>query len=182
MSACARPSRSRARTWELGAAPKRAVLDFDAALIEAFSRKQGAKGTFKKGFGHHPLLWYVDGTREGSRRTDRGATSPDRPSRRVGASAHARQERGPRSHDALPARPPAGVRPVRQEGRAWLAAQQLAVTEDETVARCLRQIDFLGAEIAAIDAKLAEFALASTDVKRLMTMHPDRGDRRYPPL
>ena len=40
------------------------VLDFDATLIEAFSRKQGATGTFKKGFGHHPLLCYLDGSRE----------------------------------------------------------------------------------------------------------------------
>lgn len=57
-----------------------------------------------------------------------------------------------------------------KKGRAWLAAQQLPVTEEETVAGCLRQVDFLGAEIAAIDAKLAEFALASTDAKRLMTI------------
>jgi hypothetical protein len=55
---------ARSRAWELGAAPKRVVLDFDATLIEAFSRKQGAKGTFKKGFGHHPLLCYLDGSRE----------------------------------------------------------------------------------------------------------------------
>jgi len=41
---------SRERAWALGAAPKRVVLDFDATLLEAFSRKQGAKGTFKKGF------------------------------------------------------------------------------------------------------------------------------------
>jgi hypothetical protein len=40
------------------------VLNFDATLVGAFSRKQGATGTFKGGFGHHPLLCYLDGSRE----------------------------------------------------------------------------------------------------------------------
>jgi hypothetical protein len=40
------------------------VLDFDATLVGAFSRKQGAAGTFKGGFGHHPLLCYLDGSKE----------------------------------------------------------------------------------------------------------------------
>lgn len=55
---------ARERAWELGAAPKQVVMDFDATLLEAFSRKQGAAGTFKKAFGHHPLLCYLDGSRE----------------------------------------------------------------------------------------------------------------------
>jgi hypothetical protein len=55
---------ARSRAWALGAAPKLVVLDFDATLLEAFSRKQRAAGTFKKGFGHHPLLCYLDGSRE----------------------------------------------------------------------------------------------------------------------
>jgi Transposase DDE domain group 1 len=49
---------------ELGGAPKQVVMDFDATLLDAFSRKAGAAGTFKKGFGHHPLLCYLDGSRE----------------------------------------------------------------------------------------------------------------------
>jgi hypothetical protein len=55
---------ARERAWALGAAPELVVLDFDATLLEAFSRKQRAAGTFKKGFGHHPLLCYLDGSRE----------------------------------------------------------------------------------------------------------------------
>ena len=56
---------ARARAWELGARQAGPiVVDFDATLLEAFSRKQHAAGTFKKGFGHHPLLCYLDGTRE----------------------------------------------------------------------------------------------------------------------
>lgn len=57
-----------------------------------------------------------------------------------------------------------------KKGRAWLAEQQLPLAEQETVAGCLRQIDFLAAEIAAIDAKLAEFALARPEARRLMTI------------
>ena len=56
------------------------------------------------------------------------------------------------------------------EGRAWLAEQQLGGEEAETVAGCLRQIDFLDAEIKALDAKLAEWAIASKEAKRLMTI------------
>jgi hypothetical protein len=55
---------ARERAWELGAAPQQVVLDFDATLLAAFSRKQGAAGTFKGGFGHHPLLCYLDASRE----------------------------------------------------------------------------------------------------------------------
>jgi transposase len=57
-----------------------------------------------------------------------------------------------------------------KKGRAWLATQQLPAAEAETVEGCLRQVDFLGAEIAAIDAKLAQFALTSPQAKRLMTI------------
>lgn len=56
------------------------------------------------------------------------------------------------------------------KGRAWLESQTLAPAEGETVSGCLRQIDFLDAEIAMIDAKLATLALASPDTRRLMTI------------
>jgi transposase len=42
--------------------------------------------------------------------------------------------------------------------------------ERETVEACLRQIDFLAAEIAVIDRALAELALASEQMRRLMTL------------
>lgn len=56
------------------------------------------------------------------------------------------------------------------KGRSWLAQQQLPPAEQETVAGCLRQIDFLNAEIALIDAKLAALALESPEARRLMTI------------
>lgn len=55
-------------------------------------------------------------------------------------------------------------------GRAWLARQDLPAAEVETVAGCLRQIDFLGEEIEAIDARLCEWVSASPQAKRLMTI------------
>ena len=55
-------------------------------------------------------------------------------------------------------------------GRAWLAGHELAEEEQETVEGCLRQIDFLDAEIALVDGKVAQFVLGSADAQRLMTI------------
>ncbi len=57
-----------------------------------------------------------------------------------------------------------------KEGRAWLGEQELGTEEQETVAGCLRQIDFLDGEVAAIDQKLAQWAAGSRDVRRLMSI------------
>lgn len=57
-----------------------------------------------------------------------------------------------------------------KKGRAWLAEQQLGEEEAETITGCLREIGFLDAEITAIDRKLAESAIGSEDVKRLMSI------------
>jgi hypothetical protein len=61
-----RAARARARenAWDAGAAPARIVIDIDATLISAHSEKDGAAGTFKRGFGFHPLLAYLDESRE----------------------------------------------------------------------------------------------------------------------
>jgi len=47
---------ARARAWRLGEAPRRLILDFDATLLTAYSEKEDAAGTYKRGFGFHPLL------------------------------------------------------------------------------------------------------------------------------
>jgi hypothetical protein len=57
-------ARARAAAWDAGAAPERIVIDIDATLITAHSEKDGAAGTFKRGFGFHPLLAYLDESRE----------------------------------------------------------------------------------------------------------------------
>jgi Transposase DDE domain group 1 len=61
-----RAARARARenAWNAGAAPAQVVIDVDATLITAHSEKDGAAGTFRGGFGFHPLLAYLDGSRE----------------------------------------------------------------------------------------------------------------------
>jgi transposase len=55
-------------------------------------------------------------------------------------------------------------------GRAWLAALELPDDERDTVAACLRHVDFLDAEVAALDRAIAEQALQSPEVLRLMTV------------
>ena len=40
------------------------MIDIDATLTACCSEKEEAKGNFKGGFGHHPLLCYLDDTGE----------------------------------------------------------------------------------------------------------------------
>jgi transposase len=56
------------------------------------------------------------------------------------------------------------------KGRQWLAEQQLAICERETVDAGLRQVDFLDTEIAAVDQLVAADALGWPEIKRLMTV------------
>ncbi len=60
---------ARARAWQLGGTPSQPqhadgrqllVLDPDATLVTAHSEKESAARTWKKGFGFHPLLAYLD--------------------------------------------------------------------------------------------------------------------------
>ena len=55
---------ARARAWGLGQSPRRLILDIDATLATAHSEKEGAAGTYKGGFGFHPLLCLEAGTGE----------------------------------------------------------------------------------------------------------------------
>lgn len=49
-------ARARARAWELGAAPGRVIVDFDATPIVVHSEKEQAAGHYKGGFGFNPLI------------------------------------------------------------------------------------------------------------------------------
>ena len=85
--------------------------------------------------------------------------------------ADAGKERDPRGADAQPA----GAPPVRdlfgvKGRRSGLAGLELPVEERETVDGCLRQIDFLDAEIAAVERVIARQALDSAEIRRLMTV------------
>jgi Transposase DDE domain group 1 len=57
-------ARARERVWQLAGAPSRLTIDLDATLIGSHSEKEGAAGTFKGGFGFHPMLAYGDETGE----------------------------------------------------------------------------------------------------------------------
>ena len=51
------------RAWAAGAGPdlsEELWLHFDATLLTAHSDKENAAPTWKKGFGFHPLLRYLD--------------------------------------------------------------------------------------------------------------------------
>jgi hypothetical protein len=56
-------AQARERAWAAGAAPDLAaglVMDFDATITIAHSEKQNAAATWKKTFGFHPLLCFLD--------------------------------------------------------------------------------------------------------------------------
>jgi hypothetical protein len=54
----------RARVWKRGGAPKEIVLDIDATLVNSHSEKEKATPNFKRGFGFHPVLCYLEETDE----------------------------------------------------------------------------------------------------------------------
>jgi Transposase DDE domain group 1 len=51
---------ARSQAWKLGARPRQIVLDVDATLTASSSDKEHAAGNFKGGYGHHPLLCYLE--------------------------------------------------------------------------------------------------------------------------
>ena len=63
-SAQAARAASRARVWAAGLAPTKLTLDFDASLVNVHSEKELAAPTYKRGFGYHPLMVFLDETNE----------------------------------------------------------------------------------------------------------------------
>jgi hypothetical protein len=57
-------ARARAHVWELAGAPELLDVDLDATLVGSHSEKEGTAGTFKGGYGFHPMLAYADQTGE----------------------------------------------------------------------------------------------------------------------
>ena len=55
---------ARAIAWAAGMAPEAVTLDVDATLLTAHSDKEDAAPNYKGGFGHHPILVYLDETEE----------------------------------------------------------------------------------------------------------------------
>lgn len=57
-------AQARRQAWAAGADPGFYVIDIDATTIGAHSDKEQAAPTWKKGFGFHPLMAYLDATGE----------------------------------------------------------------------------------------------------------------------
>ena len=57
-------AQARCRAWAAGADPGFYVIDIDATLVGSHSDKEHAAPTYKRGFGFHPLLAYLDATGE----------------------------------------------------------------------------------------------------------------------
>jgi transposase len=60
--------------------------------------------------------------------------------------------------------------PFGKAGRVWLERVELPLDERQTLEGCLRQLDFLARELAIVDRAIAEAALASSEIQRLMTI------------
>jgi hypothetical protein len=56
------------------------------------------------------------------------------------------------------------------KGRRWLAALELPVEETETIGACMRHVEFLDGEIAAVERHIAAAALDSPQIRRLMSV------------
>src|SRR5262249_16119192 len=64
-----------------------------------------------------------------------------------------------------------GERPLRRAGTELAGRADAAPGDElETAGACLRNIDFLEGELALVDKSLAEHALASAEMRRLMTL------------
>ena len=61
-----RAARAAARSWawDAGARPETITLNIDATLVAAHSEKELAAGTYKHGYGFHPICCYLDETGE----------------------------------------------------------------------------------------------------------------------
>jgi transposase len=55
-------------------------------------------------------------------------------------------------------------------GREWLAALELPRDERLTVDGCLRHVDFVTGEIVLLEGEIAQHAIGSPEIKRLMTV------------
>jgi hypothetical protein len=84
------------------------------------------------------------------------------------------RSRAKNEYHALLARNLKGKPPMSEvfgkKERRWLAALELPADESETVACCLREVDFLDSEFALIERELAAQALGCEEIRRPMTV------------
>jgi uracil-DNA glycosylase len=145
---------ARERVWQVAEAPAqdgRVVIDLDASLVTAHSKKEDATRTWKKGFGFHPLLSFVDHGGPSGREPVAELLRP----RRAGANTAA-------DHvvvlDAALAQLPAALRTRDAAGRVPVLARADAAGATKEFATHLheRGVEFsIGARFAHLDVHTA---------------------------
>src|SRR6266508_2090027 len=113
--------------------------------------------------GYLPGIWWPDEELQSLRRLVARRTGIVRERTRLKNQVQAILHR-----NLLPRCPAADL--FGKKGRAWLAGQPLPVDEEIAVASALRRLDVAGEELALVDRELAKVGLASTSVKRLLTI------------
>ena len=105
-----------------------------------------------------------------ARRANPRHAAAARKAKPAGARAHAGEEQ---IHAVLMgrliARPHVSAL-VGLAGRRWLAELELPTEERETLEGCMRQIEFLDEEIAALERVIARAALESAEIRRLLSV------------
>jgi transposase len=115
------------------------------------------------GAGFLPAVWSPDEFTRALRRRLQRRSKLVRSRTRVKNECHAVLARN------LKGRPPM-TDVFGKTGREWLATLELPADERETVECCLREVDFLGSEVALIERELAAQALSCQEIRRLMTV------------
>jgi transposase len=113
--------------------------------------------------GFLPAVWSPDEFTRALRRRLQRRSKLVRPRTRAKNECHAVLARN------LKGRPPM-TDVFGKAGRAWLAALELPADESETIECCLREVDFLDAEVGVVERELAAQALGSEEIRRLMTV------------
>jgi transposase len=91
---------------------------------------------------------------------------PNRRERRAGARTRANNEAHGMLSRNLCEGPPV-TDAFGKAGREWFAQLELPVDERLTLDGCLRQVDFLDGEVAALDRDIAKATLAWPEIRRL---------------
>ena len=149
---------ARERVWDWAGVPVqdgRVVIDLDATLVDAHSEKEQASRTWKKGFGFHPLLGFVDHSTGGGGEPVAELLRPGRAGSNTAADHVA-------VLDAALAQLPAPVRAPDEAGRVAVLVRTDAAGATKEFARHLSAagVEFsLGANLGHFDVHGALAAL-----------------------
>jgi hypothetical protein len=168
------------------------VLDLDATIVTCTSRKEGAAGTFKGSYGHHPRVCR-DAAAARQRAVQRRRRPPKRSGRRAARAPAATvvETAGPDRRRGLqprPPRPPAGADHESAPGALGdrlghqrKDEQAIALLPEKVWTAALRQ-DGEVHEIKGPDGDMVSYQVAELTGLRDLTGWPPGRDQRCPPL